>query len=97
MNLKSLAIMMSIAILAFFVGCSDDDDTTVADTDDIDTIIDDIVESGPTLSDGIYIVGAAISTDTTAAARSILAPVKGSSNTAPFPSSPSTGPSYLQE
>lgn len=67
MNLKSLAIMMSIAILAFFVGCSDDDDTTVADTDDIDTIIDDIVESGPTLSDGIYIVGAAISTDTTAA------------------------------
>ena len=57
MNLKSLAIMMSIAILAFFVGCSDDDDTTVADNDDIDTIIDDIVESGPTLSDGIYIVG----------------------------------------
>jgi hypothetical protein len=67
MNLKSLAIMMSIAILAFFVGCSDDDDTTVADNDDIDTIIDDIVESGPTLSDGIYIVGAAISTDTTVA------------------------------
>lgn len=58
---------MSIAILAFFVGCSDDDDTTVADNDDIDAIIDDIVESGPTLSDGIYIVGAAVSGDTTAA------------------------------
>jgi hypothetical protein len=67
MNLKSLAIMMSIAILAFFVGCSDDDDTTVADNDDIDTIIDDIVESGPTLSDGIYMVGSAVSGDTTAA------------------------------
>lgn len=58
---------MSIAILAFFVGCSDDDDTTVADNDDIDAIIDDIVESGPTLSDGIYMVGSAVSGDTTAA------------------------------
>jgi len=67
LNLKSLAIMMSIAILAFFVGCSDEDDTSPTDGDDIDDLVEDIVESGPTLSDGIYIVGAAISTDTTVA------------------------------
>ena len=70
MNLKSLAIMMSIAILVFFVGCSDDDDTTPAvdlSDDQIDDIVDDIVDSGPVLADGIYMVGSAVSGDTTAA------------------------------
>ena len=67
MNLKRLAIMMSIATLVFFVGCSDEDDTSPTDGDDIDDLVEEIVQSGPTLSDGIYIVGAAISSDTTAA------------------------------
>ena len=62
--------MMSIAILVFFVGCSDDDDTTPAvdlSDDQIDDIVDDIVDSGPVLADGIYMVGPAVSGDTTAA------------------------------
>ena len=69
-SVKNIAFFLSAALLTFFVSCSDDDDATPTldlSDDQIDDIVDDIVDSGPVLADGIYIVGASVSADTTSA------------------------------
>lgn len=48
-----------LAIVVLFSACSSDDD--------VDDAIDDIVNEGPSLDDGYYIVGGAVSSDTTEA------------------------------
>ncbi|MAJ51557.1 MAG: hypothetical protein CMB82_08085 [Flammeovirgaceae bacterium] len=66
-SVKHLALFLSAALLTFFVSCSDDDGPIGNLLDEIDDIVDEIVDSGPVLADGIYIVGPSVSADTTSA------------------------------
>ncbi len=55
-TIKLFGILLSLAAMTLFVACGDDEPGT----------IDDIIQPGDVIADGLYIVGPAVSTDTTA-------------------------------
>lgn len=67
-NLRTLAFLALFAGAFTLVSCSDDDP---------DDLIDDIINEGPSLSDGYYIVGSAVSSDTTDANLLVQGQVNG--------------------
>jgi hypothetical protein len=55
-TIKLMAMLLSLAAVSVFTACNNDDDD-----------IDDLINNGPDLADGYYIVGDAVSADTTTA------------------------------